>query len=50
MHEYAKQLETIWKFNLYSMSISYIKIQHRILRKPHNFLMHSAPDLILQQM
>lgn len=43
-------LETIWKLNLYSMYINYIKIQHWMFRKPPNFLMHSAPDRILQQL
>lgn len=46
MHKYKK---TIWKFNLYFMYIKYIKTQYLILRKSHDFLMYSTPDLILQK-
>lgn len=49
MHKYKKRLKTIWKFNLYSMYTNYIKIQHLILRKSHNFLMYSTSDLILRK-
>lgn len=49
MYDMQNSMETISKYNLYSMCTNYIKIWHSVLRKPRAFLTDSIPGLILQQ-